>query len=113
MSQYEIWCPSCDVSFPVGTKRCMHCGARTVKDRPGKNLGGAARFAMDSETPYFASSEDTHEEQLTHIGPGELAEAVDEEEAPRRGILRAGMSVLWMVLLAAGYIWQNCAGGPA
>lgn len=109
MSVYEIWCPSCDVSFPPGTKRCIHCGGRTVKDRPMK--AGAPRFTMDGDRalamPHAA------EDPLIHLGPGELAEGVEEEEAPRRGFLRAGMSVVWMLLLAAGYIWQNCAGGPA
>ena len=28
---YEVRCAQCDVSFPVGTKVCIHCGGRTGK----------------------------------------------------------------------------------
>jgi hypothetical protein len=35
----------------------------------------------------------------------------EPEEAPARGsLMRAGMTVLWMVLLAAGYAWRACSG---
>jgi hypothetical protein len=32
-----------------------------------------------------------------------------EEEPVRRSLLRAGMTILWMVLLAAGYAWRACS----
>ena len=117
MSDYEVWCASCDVSFPVDSKRCLHCGGRTVADRPAKGLGGAPRFAMDSEAHLLApisghGSGHADEELMPLSTEAALAEA-EEEQSPRRRGLRAGMSVVWMVLLAAGYIWQNCAGGPA
>jgi hypothetical protein len=40
----------------------------------------------------------------------EDSEALVEEEPGRRSLLRAGMSVVWMILLAAGYLWKNCSG---
>jgi hypothetical protein len=36
--------------------------------------------------------------------------AVEPEEAPGgRSLLRAGMTVVWMILLAAGYAWRACS----
>ena len=31
------------------------------------------------------------------------------EEPQRRSLLRAGMTVVWMILLAAGYAWRACS----
>ena len=36
--------------------------------------------------------------------------AVEPEEEPgRRSLLRAGMTVMWMILLAGGYAWRACS----
>jgi len=32
-----------------------------------------------------------------------------EEQPARRSLLRAGMTVVWMILLAAGYAWRACS----
>lgn len=99
MSLYEVWCGHCDVSFPVGTKKCMHCGGRVQRERPAKH---GMRVA-------FASEPEHDESAFFDVSTGEEGVA-EEEESPRRRWLRASMSLVWMVLLAAGYIWQNCAG---
>ena len=31
------------------------------------------------------------------------------EEPTRRSLLRAGMTVMWMILLAGGYAWRACS----
>jgi hypothetical protein len=115
MSQYEDWCPSCLVSFPVGTKRCIHCGGRIARDRPARGAGSPPRIVETDARGFSSKRKNVHESDLG------LTEVVDVqhtdqpleeagEETPKRRGLRAGMSVIWMVLLAAGYIWQNCAG---
>jgi hypothetical protein len=112
MSQYEVWCTRCDVSFPVGTKRCMHCGARPVGERPAKSH---TAYASIGETdPRWATASGTTESRFeasdVHDGSEVNIQAIgEEEETPRRRGLRAGMSVIWMLLLAAGYVWQTCA----
>ena len=69
---------------------------------------------MDSEAHLLASTSGHADEELIPLSTeAAMAEAEEEQETPRRRGLRAGMSMVWMVLLAAGYIWQNCAGGPA
>ena len=42
--------------------------------------------------------------QVTPVG------ASGEEAPGKRSLLRAGMSVVWMILLAAGYLWKSCTG---
>ena len=42
---YEVLCHHCNVTFPVGTKRCVHCGGRL-----GRRGGGTAPGAGDSDT---------------------------------------------------------------
>ena len=97
MSSYEVWCPSCQVTFSPGTKRCVHCGGRTTAER-GAAIGALRELAV---VPAFSE-----EIVVTSADPpGPL-----EEEAPRtRSFLRAGMSVMWLVVLGAMYLWRACA----
>ncbi len=82
---FEVRCPDCRVSFPVGTRRCIHCG-----ERLGRRL------------------------QLgTAPGPGGIepmpAEEPEEEARPRR--LTRGIGGLWLFLALAGALYRACTGG--
>jgi hypothetical protein len=103
MSQYEVWCHSCNTTFPKGTKVCLHCGSRTRPDRPGEH-GHAGR-----ELGGLPVGVSEHEQQvMPELSHGEPI--AEPEETPTRGsLMRAGMTVLWMVLLAAGYAWRACS----
>jgi hypothetical protein len=57
----------------------------------------------ETSQPMLASEPGSFE-QLIEGGP---AEAIGEEPGGR-SLLRAGMSVIWMILLAAGYLWKSC-----
>ena len=80
----------------------MHCGRRTRPESPGWSPSAGLEpgdSSMDWDgamhvPPELPSSEATTE---------------PEEEPGRRSVLRAGMTVLWMVLLAAGYAWRACS----
>ena len=113
MAQYEVWCPACDVSFPPGTKRCLHCGGRTQNERPAADRGASKVFDFGSNgigsNGIGSGAEHAAQEGFMEFSGGQPLEA--EQESPRRRGLRAGMSIVWMVLLAAGYLWQNCVGG--
>jgi hypothetical protein len=82
---YEVYCPSCRVTFPVGTRRCLHCGGR---------VGPQGSAGMSIEPP-----------------PAEQAEEVDigGEERPRIRSL-SPLTVLWVLLLLAGSLYRACSG---
>ncbi len=100
MSLYEVWCPHCSVTFPPKTKVCLHCGGRTSPDRPHGSFVGLW------ETPVL--------DMVEAAPPGTTHSAEDgtivQEGSGRRSLMRAGMSVIWMVVLAAGYTWRACSG---
>ena len=107
---YEVWCHSCNVTFPTGTKTCLHCGSRTRPDRP--HLGNMRRRAEPDMTSGALSFADDAEaiRSLPDLPPIASTAAIEPEEGPaRRSLLRAGMTVMWMILLAAGYAWRACS----
>lgn len=89
-SAYEVRCPRCDVSFPVGTRRCLHCGGPTT---------AAAAGAVPTVTP--GPFERSAEEE---------ASAGDEGAAGGFGgsLLRISGSLFWIVALVLFSILRNC-----
>lgn len=123
MSQYEVWCHACNVTFPPGTKKCLHCGARTQPDEPRALLRravGSTRFGDRAQSELVLGVPPSHPSMGLEIPAqefrAELQEGVvpvePEEEPVRRSLLRAGMTVVWMILLAAGYAWRACSSSP-
>jgi len=107
MPPYEVWCHACNVTFPPEQKRCLHCGARTRPDAPARGRRPQVRELTSAEQ--FAAYDETGPMTVIpqYAHPPEAMEA--DEEPVRRSLLRAGMTVLWMVLLAAGYAWRACS----
>lgn len=86
-TSYEVRCERCRVSFPVGTKRCVHCGERIGRPR-------AARVAM-------------------RHGPGAppppvLDEVGDDEIPPRSGMM-SPVAILWIVLILGSAVYRACS----
>jgi hypothetical protein len=82
---YEIYCDQCNVSAPVGTRRCIHCGGR---------LSGA----QGAQRSGFAD-----------LLKAELAVAGAEEEELEPSIGSAVPKiVMWIVVLAGGYLFRFC-----
>jgi hypothetical protein len=109
MAQYEVWCSTCSVTFPTGTKRCLHCGGRTQPEPPR-----ASRHRVAAPEPELLAAiplSYTTEAGNMAATPGlpMRGAAVEPEEPTRRSLLRAGMTVMWMILLAAGYAWRACS----
>ena len=77
---YEVYCPNCRVTFPVGTKQCLHCGARV----------GRSRFQPTLDLP-----------------PGSEDVLGEQEPARRSGL--SPFTLVWVVLLLAGYLYRACA----
>jgi len=99
-SEYEVHCPQCNVTFPVGTKRCLHCGAPTG---PSPRSDSRARWNDTSRRYEAAPAGAGGPEFMLRPRPVD-AEPDDEEMADvgRGGLLRVGVTVLW-ILLAVGF----------
>ena len=86
MTAYEVRCYNCNVSFPPGTKRCMHCGGRTgQKPVPGPIPG--------MEPPHPLELED-----------------MEDENPLRRGPARLLMGAVWVLLALVASLYRVCTG---
>ncbi len=82
---FEVYCDRCRVTFPVGTRRCIHCGGRTGSST--QKLG--MRFEPMRE-------------------PEEAPAELEPEPARRRFV--SPLTLVWIVLIAAGYLVRACSG---
>jgi hypothetical protein len=92
---HEAWCPSCRVTHPPGTRRCLHCGGPVLPERPA--AGGIAPgpvVRQGTPTPW-------------PIEAGEEEEARESMRAARP--LKIGMAALWIVLAIVTGILRACA----
>lgn len=106
MKAYEVWCHSCNVTFPPEQRRCLHCGGRLSPERPGRRLreGGQPEFVLSP-----MNFDESFPVSQARPAASASSDPSVEEEPVRRSMIRAGMTVLWMVLLAAGYAWRACS----
>ena len=104
MPQYEVWCHACNVTFPVGTRVCLHCGGRTRPEPPSFRRGVREPEIVLADPRFAAGPQEMRGLEL----PGQADESA-EEEPGRRSMLRTAMTVLWMILLIAGYAWRTCS----
>jgi hypothetical protein len=115
---YEIRCESCQVSFPPGTKTCIHCGGRlggglSVR-RPGPQRPGAlgrsrqraiTRSAGDANDDFFPKA------LQDEIDPHRFDEPEEPDaSAPGRAI-RVGVNVLWIIGAVLITVLQMCRSG--
>lgn len=94
-SPYEVRCPRCDVSFPVGTRRCIHCGG------PIAASPGAAAPRIETHPIEGGRSE--------RAPTGEIG----EEGAPGgigSSLLKLSGSFFWIIALVIFSIVRNCGG---
>jgi hypothetical protein len=78
---YEVYCTRCSVSFPVGTKVCLHCGQRIGR-------AGAAEAAG-----------------LRPAAPDEML----EEELPTRSVAFSPLTLVWLLIAVATVIYRACS----
>jgi hypothetical protein len=87
-SPYEVVCPRCDVTFPIETRHCIHCGGPVGR---GRGLLAAVTAASSSPAP-------------------ETAEVESDDDLPRRTPFSL-MSLLWLVLIVGGAAYRACTEG--
>jgi hypothetical protein len=88
-TSYEVYCGPCRVTFPVGTRRCIHCGGPTsASPRAGAALRlGTSPIEMPVEEP-----------------GAEL-----EPDLARRRMV-SPITLLWIALIVGGYLVRACSG---
>jgi hypothetical protein len=87
-SPYEVRCERCRVTFPVGTRRCVHCGGR---------IGGRPLQLLPAE---FGDPSREHEDG---DGPEE------DEALPVRSRLLSPFTLLWLLAAVVASVYQHCA----
>ncbi len=77
---YEVTCTHCRVTFPVGTRTCVHCGQR---------IGRAVGMAP------------------TLMGRGPFEEELPEE-APARSLAFSPTTFVWLLAAVATVVYRSC-----
>ena len=80
VNPYEVYCTRCSVSFPVGTRTCVHCG---------QPIGRTAPVARAQRAP----------------GPLDEGPA---EELPTRSLAFSPMTFVWLLAAVATVIYRSC-----
>ena len=53
---FEVYCFNCRVTFPMGTRRCVHCGGPIGRRSPQIAPQLAAEFPVEEEAPAEAGT---------------------------------------------------------
>ena len=77
---YEVYCTHCNVSFPVGTRICVHCG---------QPIGRMAAVASALR------------------GPAPIDED-PPDELPTRSMAFSPMTFVWLLAAVATVIYRSC-----
>ena len=82
---FEVYCQRCRVTFPLGTRTCLHCGGRLARERQA-----ASRFATPQELDPEA--------------------VLAEDELPVRRAL-SPFTAIWVLLAIAATLYRACTAG--
>ncbi len=135
-SPYEVRCARCDVSFPVGTKDCIHCGGPTGPPGAEPSLSTAvdtgSGFDPGTAVPEpstFGGYDDAYSDSSVDLerargpygmgdfgdtAPGDV-EVYDPEDdrsgeaqSPMRAILSSLGGMIWIVIFVLISIARSC-----
>jgi len=109
-SPYEVRCHRCDVSFPVETRRCIHCGGATSPSSAGIDV---AAFAGTVEAATGSVPAPTSPAPIS-LGDRDEPDAPGEAP-PQQGIgaalLRSFGSLFWVIALIGFSFARSCSEG--
>jgi hypothetical protein len=110
VSEYEVRCPRCNVTFPIGTKVCLHCGGATG---PSSGARGRIRFGEAPHASTAPAAPDTARFELVQPARAVPIDGLpEEEEVPQRGGWIRGAGTLVWILLAIGIsVARSCSEG--
>lgn len=115
---YEVRCTRCNVSFPVETKKCFHCGGPT--GRPGPFVSADPQgsgsivdvFAAESPVQIGEGPLDASEQGGSGSAgewPNEVGvEQQDESPSFVKSLLRSFGGFVWIALLIAFSLARSC-----
>ena len=101
-SEYEVRCPACNVTFPKGTKVCLHCGGRTGPSLTAVPPAEGATAIDPSDPSRFELSVRQDAKPMMRPRPLDALSEEDREDSPRSGWGRSLGTLIW-VLLAVGF----------
>lgn len=114
-SPYEVRCPRCDVSFPIETRLCLHCGGATgpspmaaILDLSDWSTSAAAAAEMSDRSRVLPDQDERLFESPgvpPDVPPGELS---DEPSSMGRTLIRSLGGVVWIVMLIGFTLARNC-----
>lgn len=104
-SPYEVRCPRCDVSFPIETRRCIHCGGPTAESAATADPGA---FPGPLEASHGGAP--TASPESVARG-GELETPEDGPPSIVANLLRSFGSLFWIIALVAFSMLRNCSEG--
>lgn len=119
---FEVRCARCNVTFPVETKRCVHCGGSTG---PGhgismRNTAFGTREAGDHsadvgpfDTTYGMDDEGIvfrDEAGASSTVPNAADRAEDADSSPVKSLIRSMGGVIWILLLIGFSLARSCGG---
>ena len=96
LAPFEVYCGRCRVSFPVETRRCVHCGGPTG---PALAAGGLRAGRAPVQAPVRAPA-----------GAGAGAEEEAELETLGKPRAFSPLTLVWIVLIVGGYAMRSCSG---
>ena len=127
-SPYEVRCPNCDVSFPIETRNCIHCGGATSSvpqianadtgewqgvdaydsHRTADPFAGTAA-AMPSNGPAREDSDALF--RLPEFGSDDSdALESDEPNSIGRSLVRRLGGFVWIIVLIGFTLVRTCRG---
>ena len=105
---YEVRCSRCDVSFPVETRRCIHCGGPT-----GGPTGRADQIlAIDSIGAAGEMSGKVFMEPTSAMPELDERglEVAEESKSPVRSLIRSLGGFVWIIVLVGFTLARTCGG---
>ena len=116
-ASFEVHCANCQVTFPVETRVCLHCGGPTTQatydsaysaDYTTADAGYTERaIEPTNESPFSYGQADVGGARPA----GEPLEGEDGSEAPvslGRSLMRSLGGIIWVLLLIGYSFAQNC-----
>ncbi len=100
---YEVRCHRCEVSFPVGTKRCMYCGGK-----PGGQPLFPSILHADPLEELAPMGEFQTREADSQPPPAPIEIDEEETETPRAALFRILGNLSWIIVFAAFTLYRSC-----